>query len=112
MPKAVVHYRNIGIKGPGDLALRPVTWPLDLGAGRLWFTKQPRALHVAVKRFLLLGPIRVHSIRLPGKSAPRGGVSAPGNPASTRRYHATTVKSLAQPINHGGTVFTVGRINR
>ena len=112
MPKSVVRYRNIGIKGPGDLALRSVAWPLDLGAGRLWFTKKPRGLHLAIKRWLIAGPLRLHSFYLPGNGVAASGSAAGGRSGAPRWHQATTIQSLAQPINHGGTAFTVGRVNR
>lgn len=112
MPKSIIRYRNVGIKGPGDLALRRVTWPLDLGVGRLWFTKNPRGVHLAVKRWLIAGSLRVHSFYMPGKK-PAGEVPAVGSSAGTMHwYYATAMKGLSQQINHGGTAFTVGRVNR
>lgn len=110
MRQQAVYYRQVGIRGPGDKALRPVVLPLSLGVWRMWRSAQPAGVHIAMKRGVLIGRLVVHSFFLPAKRQP--GKSAPSNSTAkpAKKHYRTEVHSLSQTVNHAGIAFSVGKI--
>lgn len=108
-----IYYRQVGVRGPGDNALRPVVVAQGLGVWRRWHTAQPRGLHFAVKRWGITGRVVVHSFFSLAKRPAANRSSSSGIAGRpTKRHYLTEVRSLSQTINHAGVAFTVGRLGR
>lgn len=109
MPKSTTaRFRQVGIRGPGDLGLRAITLPGELGVLRVWRTRTPRGLHWATKRWGLLGPLVVRSLLFPEKTASVGRGSARQS-RQRWRYFKTDVHGFGHSFEHAGAKFIVER---